>query len=162
MKKRYRLVLLLLLFTVGAFGQSKFTINGYVRDASNGEALIGATIYVKEINNGVVTNVYGFYSLTLDPGSYTFNYSYVGYSPEPQTVALDKNTELNINLKPESEQLEEVVIQAEREQANVENMEMSTNRLDIRTILKVPTFLGEADVFRSILLLPGVSTVGEG
>ncbi|HOO11238.1 MAG TPA: carboxypeptidase-like regulatory domain-containing protein, partial [Cyclobacteriaceae bacterium] len=54
--------------------QDKLTINGYVRDASNGEALIGATVYVKEINNGVVTNVYGFYSITLDPGAYTVNY----------------------------------------------------------------------------------------
>lgn len=143
-------------------GQSKYTINGYVRDSSNGEDLIGATIYVKEIANGVTTNVYGFYSITLEPGQYTLSYSYVGYSTQTQTLDLDKNVEININLVSESEQLEEIVITGEREQANVENTEMSTNKLDIRTILKVPTFLGEADVFRSILLLPGVSTVGEG
>ena len=142
--------------------QDKLTINGYVRDASNGEALIGATVYVKEINNGVVTNVYGFYSITLDPGAYTVNYSYVGYTTQSRNISLTKNQEVNIDLVIESEQLEEVVVTAEREQANMENMEMSTNKLDIRTILKVPTFMGEADVFRSILLLPGVSTVGEG
>ncbi|HCM75871.1 MAG TPA: hypothetical protein DIS90_05790, partial [Cytophagales bacterium] len=138
------------------------TINGYVKDASNGEALIGATVYVKEISNGVITNVYGFYSITLEPGSYTVNYSYVGYTTVSQNVDLSRNTEINIDLVMESEELEEIVITADLEQANVENMEMSTNKLDIRTILKVPTFLGEADVFRSLLLLPGVSTVGEG
>lgn len=153
---------LLLLPSMTSYAQTKFTINGYVRDASNGEDLIGATIYVKEISNGVTTNVYGFYSITLEPGEYSVVYSYVGYASQSQSITLDKNTELNINLQSESEQLEEIVITGEREQANMENTEMSTNRLDIRTIVKVPTFLGEADVFRSILLLPGVSTVGEG
>ena len=161
--KQIALVLTFLVFVPSiSHAQDKLTINGYVRDASNGEALIGATVYVKEINNGVVTNVYGFYSITLDPGAYTVNYSYVGYTTQSRNISLTKNQEVNIDLVIESEQLEEVVVTAEREQANMENMEMSTNKLDIRTILKVPTFMGEADVFRSILLLPGVSTVGEG
>ena len=161
--KQIALVLTFLVFVPSiSHAQDKLTINGYVRDASNGEALIGATVYVKEINNGVVTNVYGFYSITLDPGAYTVNYSYVGYTTQSRNISLTKNQEVNIDLAIESEQLEELVVTAEREQANMENMEMSTNKLDIRTILKVPTFMGEADVFRSILLLPGVSTVGEG
>lgn len=156
------LILLALLAMIDVYAQNKFTINGYVKDAANGEELIGATIYIKEINNGVTTNVYGFYSITLEPGNYTLSYTYVGYGQQIQNIILDKNTEININLISESEQLEEIVIQGDLEQANVENTEMSTNKLDIRTILKIPTFLGEADVFRSILLLPGVSTVGEG
>lgn len=161
--KQFILVLIFFIsFNATTQAQNKLTINGYVKDASNGEALIGATVYVKEISNGVITNVYGFYSITLDPGDYTVNYSYIGYRTVSQNVALTANQEINIDLVIESEELDEVVITGEREQANVENMEMSTNKLDIRTILKVPTFLGEADVFRSILLLPGVSTVGEG
>lgn len=162
MRKIYAFLSLFLFISGSVLAQDKFTINGYVKDASNGEALIGATVYVKEISNGAVTNVYGFYSITLMPGEYTINYSYIGYSLITKMVTLNENTELNIDLAPESEQLEEIIVQAEREQANVENMEMSTNKLDIKTILKVPTFLGEADVLRSILLLPGVSTVGEG
>ncbi len=162
MRKLCLLLSTFVLLSTSILAQDKFTINGYVKDASNGEALIGATVYVREISNGAVTNVYGFYSITLAPGDYTLNYSYIGYSPVSMSIALDKNVELNLELEPESEQLEEIIVQAEREQANVENMEMSTNKLDIRTILKVPTFLGEADVLRSLLLLPGVSTVGEG
>lgn len=161
-----RIVALLIIFLLAnahmALAQEKLTINGYVKDDSDGEALIGATVYIKEISNGTITNEYGFYSITLPQGDYTVTVSYVGYASITNTIELSSNTSLNIDLKAESEQLEEIVIQAEREQANVQNMEMSTNRIDINTILKVPTFLGEADVFRSILLLPGVSTVGEG
>ena len=142
--------------------QAKFTLNGVIKDASNGETLIGATVYVKELKNGGTTNEYGFYSITLPSGSYTIDYSYVGFELTSKLVVLDKNTQLNIELNPEASQLQEVVVQAELEQANVQNLEMSTNKLEMKTILKIPTLLGEVDVFRSLLLLPGVSTVGEG
>lgn len=142
--------------------QTKFVLNGYIRDAENGEALIGATVFVKEINNGAVTNVYGFYSVSLSPGAYSLMYNYLGYRPVSKTIELNQNIQLDIDLAPERSQLEEIVVRAEEEQANVENTEMSTNKLDMRTLLKLPTFLGETDVLRSILLLPGVSTVGEG
>ncbi|HRX00756.1 MAG TPA: carboxypeptidase-like regulatory domain-containing protein, partial [Cyclobacteriaceae bacterium] len=160
--RRIVLTLLVLLVSAEVFCQEKYTINGYIKDSSNGEALIGATVYIKEIANGVTTNVYGFYSITLEPGDYTVQFSYVGYSTQLQSISLQRNLELNVDLEIESETLEEIVIEGELEQANVENTEMSTNKLDIRTILKVPTLLGEADIFRSILLLPGVTTVGEG
>ncbi len=145
-----------------SFAQEKFTINGYIRDASNGEALIGATVYIKEINGGASTNEYGFYSITLPSSTYSINYSYIGFELVSKTVMLDKNTQISVELRPESEQLQEVVVQADMEQANVQNMEMSTNKLGIKTILRIPTLFGESDVLRSLLLLPGVSTVGEG
>jgi hypothetical protein len=151
-----------LLFTLPAFAQEKFTVNGYIKDTSNGEALIGATVYIREIKGGSTTNEYGFYSITLPAGDYSFTFSYVGFVTNPQSVSLTKNTQLNIELVPESAQLEEVVVKGELEQANVENLEMSTNKLEMKTILRVPTLFGETDVLRSLLLLPGVSTVGEG
>lgn len=159
---KFGLVVFVLSTSVKLQAQDKFTINGTVKDASNGETLIGATVYIKELKNGATTNEYGFYSITLSPGNYTIDYSYVGFELVSKQVALDKNTQLNVELNPETSQLEEVVVQAELEQANVQNLEMSTNKLEMKTILKIPTLLGEADVFRSLLLLPGVSTVGEG
>jgi hypothetical protein len=155
--------LLFLLFS-SAHGQSldKFTINGYIKDAADGEALIGATVYIKEINNGALTNEYGFYSITLPPGSYTVSVTYLGYLTASRPVILDKNTQVSIELASESTQLKEVTVEAEADQPTVRNTEMSTNRLDIKTISKIPTLLGEVDVIRSLLLLPGVSTVGEG
>lgn len=162
MKYLLNVIVLCLATCATALGQAKFVLNGYIRDTDNGEALIGATIFIKEIDNGSVSNVYGFYSITLSPGTYTLMFNYLGYQPISKTIALDQNTQLDIELVPERAQLEEIVVEAEEEQANVENAEMSTNRLDMRTLQKLPTFLGETDVLRSILLLPGVSTVGEG
>jgi len=145
-----------------ALAQDKFTVNGYIKDISNGEALIGATVFIKELSSGATTNEYGFYSLTLPVGTYSVSYTYIGFQPIAKTIELTKNTQLTVELSTNSEELQEVVIQGELEQATVENTEMSTNKLDIKTILKLPTLFGEADVIRSILLLPGVSTVGEG
>lgn len=152
----------ILFFPLLAAAQQKFTVSGYVKDATNGEALIGATILIKETGSGVTTNAYGFYSITLPAGAFSLHYSYIGYAFQDHSVTLDQNTHLDIELKPEADQLEEVVVTGEAEQANARNLEMSTNSLNIKTILKVPMLFGEADVFRSILLLPGVTTVGEG
>jgi hypothetical protein len=161
---RFSLSILLLsaAAAVSAQNPNKFTLNGYIKDASNGEALIGATVYVTETQGGGVTNEYGFYSVTLASGSYTLHYSYVGYSPITKVVQLDKNVRLDVELSGEESQLQEVIVQAELEQANVQNLEMSTNKLDMKIIQRIPAFLGEADVIRSLQLLPGVSTVGEG
>jgi CarboxypepD_reg-like domain/TonB-dependent Receptor Plug Domain len=155
-------VFLFLAFNLSAQTPTKHTISGYIKDAANGEALIGASVYVTETQGGSVTNEYGFYSITLPTANYTLHYSYVGYSTIVKVIALDKNVRNDIELSSEEEQLQEVVVQAELEQANVQNIEMSTNKLDIKTIQKVPAFLGEADIIKSLQLLPGVSTVGDG
>lgn len=164
MRKLY--IVLILFFAVGVAGaqqsSGKFTISGYIKDASNGEALIGATVYVTETQTGGITNEYGFYSITLPAANYNLNYSYLGYQAVAKNIGLDKNTRIDIELTPEAAQLQEVVVQAEAEQANVQNMEMSTNKLEIKTIQKIPAFLGEVDIIKSLQLLPGVSTVGEG
>lgn len=150
------------LVSLSSIAQDKFTINGSVRDSANGEALIGVTVYIKETRGGTTTNEYGFYSITLPAGTYTVDYSYVGFRPQMLTIMLDRNVQQMIELSAEAEQLEEVVVQAEIEQANVQNAEMSTNKLEIKTIQRVPMLFGEADIIRSLQLLPGVSTVGEG
>lgn len=157
-----RWILFCVLLAGSTFGQQKVTLNGYIRDGANGEALIGATVFVKEANTGTVTNEYGFFSITLPAGGYTVSFSYVGYVTQVKPMELAQNQRLEIELVAEVEELEEVVISGELEQANVRNMEMSTNKLDMKVIQKIPAFLGEVDVLRSIQLLPGVSTVGEG
>jgi hypothetical protein len=155
-------IFLLCLIQVPAFAQTKFTISGYIKDAANGEALIGATIYVKSLSTGVTTNVYGFYSITLAEGNYDVDVSYIGFATQSKTIALNENLRLDIELKGEGKQLEEVVVVSTKDEEGVKAMEMSTNRLDMKTILKMPAFLGEADVIKSLQQLPGVSTVGEG
>ena len=159
-----KITLFIVFLSTGAlFAQSnKVTISGYIKDAANGEALIGATLYVKEVGAGGVTNEYGFYSVTVTPGNVNLHYSYLGYASVYKFIELNKNERLDIELSSEAEQLQEVIIQGEVEQASVQNAEMSTNKMDIKTIQKLPSFLGEVDIIRSLQLLPGVSTVGEG
>ncbi|MEL7122233.1 MAG: TonB-dependent receptor, partial [Bacteroidota bacterium] len=133
-----------------------------VRDASNGETMIGATVVVKGSTVGTVTNEYGFYSLSLEPGDYTLVVSYLGYTDFTLDINLVANRKLDFEISEGGTQLDEIVITAKEEDQNVTNIQMSVEQLDMGTIQKLPTLLGETDVIRSILLLPGVTTVGEG
>ncbi len=145
-----------------AFGQEKFTVNGYLRDGSNGETLIGANVFIKELSTGANSNEYGFYSISLPQGKYTIEYSYLGFETVTQVVELDQDRKIDMEFEAEGIEIEEIVITGEAENANVSDVEMSANKLDIATIQKMPTLLGEVEVLRSIQLLPGVSSVGEG
>jgi CarboxypepD_reg-like domain/TonB-dependent Receptor Plug Domain len=151
------------LLTTASFAQEKLTVSGYVKDAADGEGLIGVSVYNKETGTGAITNSYGFYSVTLPKGNYVFVISYVGYERLTRTVDLSaQNIRLDLELKEEGRELQELVVAARREDDNVKNIEMSVNRVGIKTIQRIPALLGEVDVVRSIQLLPGVSTVGEG
>lgn len=160
------LLLIWLLVSLGnslTFGQDKQTISGYIKDAANAEGLIGASIYVKEASTGAVTNNYGFYSISLPRGTYNLVISSVGYAKQTRFVDLSaQSVRLDLELTQEGRTLQEVVVSTNREDDNVKNIEMSVNRIDVRTIQRLPALLGEVDVVRSIQLLPGVGTVGEG
>ncbi len=160
--KKFLTGLLCLIFSLPLLAQEQFTLSGYIREASNGEALIGATVYIDEIKNGTVTNVYGFYSVTLPKGAYHANYQYIGFGDVKKEVHLDQNIRLDLELEIAERQMDEVIITGDAIDANVSDIEMSTAKLDIKTIDKMPAFVGEVDIIKSIQMLPGVSTVGEG
>ena len=153
---------LFLLCAYPTLAQEKFTLNGYVRDASDGEELIGVTVLVKELKNGVITNPYGFYSLTLTAGTYNIQYSFIGYQTISRQIVLDKDTELNISLAEESIELEEVVVTGESPEANVVDIQMSRNEINIQQVKKLPALFGEPDIIKTIQLMPGVISAGEG
>ncbi|WP_159477202.1 TonB-dependent receptor [Dyadobacter sp. 3J3] len=154
--------LLLSFFSIASFAQTKHTVSGYVKDIANGEGLIGVSVYVREAQTGVVTNPYGFYSLTLPAGTYTVVYSYIGYQKNTKTIELNADQTVSIELADESENLKEVTISTKKDDENVRSIEMSVNKVEMKTIRKMPALLGEVDLIRSIQLLPGVTTVGEG
>lgn len=156
------LTALCFLLVTTSWGQSKHTISGYVKDASNGEALIGVTVYVNEIANGTTTNVYGFYSITLPAGTYHLQYKYMGFADGKKVVNLNQNVKANLELKMAKEQLDEIVVTDKAIDENVRSTQMSVSKIDIKTITKMPAFAGESDILKSIQLLPGVATVGEG
>lgn len=138
------------------------TISGYVLDAESGESLIGASVIIKELGVGTISNNYGFYSLALEPGSYTLVCSYIGYEDFERKVELSQDFRLEINLKPESEELDEVQIRGERRDQNITQVEMGVEKLQTKTIKSIPALMGEVDLIKAIQLLPGVHSTTEG
>jgi hypothetical protein len=141
---------------------TKHTISGKVTDKSNGEGLIGATVYIKEMNNGSSTNAYGFFSITLPEGQYSLTFSYIGYRTRVTSVQLSQDIKLNIEMELKQQTLKEVEVTSERLDKNVVKPEMSTFKMDIKTIQKIPALFGEVDILKAIQMLPGVQSVSEG
>jgi hypothetical protein len=155
-------LLLLLLIPIAGIAQGKSTLSGYIKDNSNGEELIGATLYIAELQTGTSANVYGFYSITVNPGKYTLQISYVGYTTQVVVVDLSKDVELNFGLLPEATQMQEVVVKAERDDANITSTQMSTRQINVAQVRKLPALLGEVDIIKNIQMQPGVISAGEG
>ncbi len=169
MKLLYTLLIALIFFSPFAHAEKgeaekekKVTITGIVTDKSNGESLIGATIYVRELQTGTVSDVYGHYSLSLVPGKYTISISYIGYKAEVKSFDLTTGVTYNVELTTAKETLSEVVITSEQADKNVVQPEMSTFKMDIATIEKIPALFGEVDILKAIQMLPGVQSVSEG
>jgi hypothetical protein len=159
---RFLILVLCLLFGLLANGQSKFTVNGYVKDSATGETIVGATITIVGQSKTVSTNQYGFYSITLDEGSYGLSVSHVSYFAKQMDLSLTDNRELDILLPSKAAAMNEVVVFSRRKDANVRNAQMSKIELSINQIKGVPAFLGEVDILKTIQLLPGVRNAGEG
>ncbi|WP_020530482.1 TonB-dependent receptor [Flexithrix dorotheae] len=145
-----------------AFSQDKYTISGYLKDASNAEELIGATVFVKEINNGVVTNPYGFYSITLPPGDYTISFSYIGYQTQSTNITLSEDISFNMELLEESTELTEVVVTAEEEDHHVKDLSIGRSEINIKEVKQLPALFGEPDIIKAVQMQPGVLIAGEG
>ncbi|MCX6291889.1 MAG: TonB-dependent receptor [Bacteroidetes bacterium] len=156
-------------FSINLFAQDKpgqeirkYTISGFVKEASSGESLLGTNVYVKEGLHGTSTNAYGFYSLTLPKGNYTLVVSFIGYIEQQFKINLDKDVRQNVSLDNKPVETREVTVTAEKEDKNVQGIEMGKNTLEVEKIKTLPSFLGEVDVLKSIQLLPGVQSAGEG
>lgn len=153
---------LCLLTTAVGFSQNKFSLSGIITDSTTSETLIGVSVSVKEAGISTVTNQYGFYSLSLPQGDYSLEVSYIGYAVLREAVALNQNTRKNIALQSSDVLIEEVVITGNSKAVNIRKPEMSVSQLRIEEIKKSPVVLGEVDILKSILNLPGVTNAGEG
>ena len=159
----FLLCLFSLVCIVSAKSQNKVTISGNVEDALSGEQLIGATIKVEQNENtGTTTDVNGEYSLSLPAGTYRLRFNYVGYSEEIKEITLRGKQVLNVRLNPAEVELKEVIVSSEKQDANVSEVSMGKDNLSIELIRKLPAFLGEVDVLKTVQLLPGVLSAGEG
>jgi hypothetical protein len=150
------------LFTLSSYSQEKFTLSGVITDIKNNETLIGVNVYIPEIKSSTTTNEYGFYSITLPAATYTVLISYIGFQIESQKIELSENKKMNFSLSESGEMLKEVIITDNNPRSAIRSPEMSLNKLSISAIKKMPVVLGEVDVLKSLLLLPGVTNAGEG
>ncbi len=164
MIKKYFLAFIILFFTIIGFAQTKkHTISGTITDSKSGEELIGASIYVEELKTGVVTNSYGFYSLSLPSGKYNIIFSYTGFDIQKKQIDFSSDQKMNIELIEKNKQLKEVVVSADKpDNRNVQQTKMSVVKLDIKEIKKIPLLLGEVDIIKAIQLLPGIQSAGDG
>ena len=166
MKIRHFLFVLVLISSFSSThnlkAQTKFTLSGYVRDASTGEDLIGVTVYFPSLKSGVVTNVYGFYSITLPEGNYDVQFSYVGYATQNLSLDLLIDIQRDIELTSEVSTMQEIVITGEAQDINVTGLEISTERIDIDQLKRMPSIFGEPDLIKAVQMMPGVITAGEG
>lgn len=159
----YKIALFLLLFASTLCAQQRVTMSGYVKDAQTGEDLIYANVYNKANTlDGVTTNLYGFYSLSLPPGQYTIVASYIGYEDQQLELNLTQDTTFNIELSMGTVFDSVITVTDERGATNVETTQMGTVELSMADVKKLPAFMGEVDLLKTIQLLPGVQSGGEG
>ena len=144
------------------FSQEKVTINGTVYDNNSNETLIGVSVYFPELKSGTTTNEYGFYSITVPKGNYKIQVSYLGFKSIIEYLNLTENVTKNFKLEEETESLDEIIIESDIEKLNIKTPQMSVNKLTAATIKQIPVVLGESDIIKSIILLPGVTSAGEG
>lgn len=157
--KHLFLFLLLLPFT--AMGQQTASVNGYVTDASNGETLISANVALQGTSKGDATNNSGYYTITnIEPGTYTLVVSYLGYERYEEKIDLEEgeNMRVDVELQPEGYQLDELVVRSEEEERSKKNIGIA--RMETELINQLPSVF-QADVFRSIQLLPGVKAASD-
>lgn len=160
---RFLLIVLLLTLSLAALAQNRYTIKGRINNADNGETLIGVSVGVKERpQQGSFGDESGYYILTLPQGEYNLIFKLIGYNTKQIKIKLNEDKTLNVDLEPEVVSLGEVEISAQRTNENVKNVQSGVDKLEIEMVNKIPVLLGERDILKTIQLLPGVMSAGEG
>jgi hypothetical protein len=155
----------LLFFLLSAsflYSQERFTISGTVTAKNTKETLFGVNVVISNLKIGATTNEYGYYVFNAPKGKHTITVSYLGYKTLEQTIEVSQNTRLNFSLEEEDQLLQEVVVTDRKNKAEIQKPEMSVNKLSMQEVKRLPVLLGEVDILKTILNLPGVTNAGEG
>lgn len=161
---KYLQILLLTVFIpISSFTQEKININGNIKDGATGEDLIGAKVKIKELpGKGAISNVYGFYSLSIAKGDYTLIYSFVGFETFEKPITVDQDLTIDIELGMKADFLKTVVVNAEKEDDNITSSDMGVTKITPKDIETIPVLFGEKDIIKVMQLTPGVKSAGEG
>jgi len=157
----------IILTTIITLNAQKVTLSGIVKDATSGETIAGAYIILKDTlsktaPNGAVTNTAGFYSITVEKGTYILNVNYLGYKQISEQITITSNLKKNIEIEPFAIVTDEVVVTGQAADRNVTRVDVGRMEMRIEAIRAMPAFMGEADVLKAIQLLPGVQSGSEG
>ena len=155
-------ILFFLLFGSIITGQEKVTLSGYISDLESNETLFGVNVIFPKLQIGTTSNEYGFYSISLPRGIHEIKITYLGFNGILQEINIEQQITQNFKLSPTLELLDEVIVEDDVEKLNIRSPQMSVNKLAINTIKSIPAALGEVDIIKSITLLPGVTSGGEG
>ncbi|MFC5407899.1 TonB-dependent receptor domain-containing protein [Larkinella bovis] len=142
--------------------KSHHSLTGYVRDAATRQPIQGVTVFITENRQGVYTGRDGFFILPLPTGTYNVKFTHLGFRPQTHTITVNRTVLAEVYLEDDSKDLEEVTVTSESPDRNVKKVELGVSQMTIKTLRRIPALMGEVDVIRSLLLLPGVTTVGEG
>ena len=156
------IIAFVMLISMNTNAQNSFVLSGIVKDANTGESLTGVSIYEENTKAGTSSDVNGNYSLSLTEGEHFLTFSFIGYNKQIKTINLTKNVILEIKLSSSENQLDDVVVSAKKPDENVTSTEVSTEKLNIEQIKKIPIVMGETDIFKTIQMLPGINSVAEG
>lgn len=164
MRNSLSILLFFCCFFIGqtVFSQTRYTISGYVSDKSNGESAIGANVYIKELMKGTSTNQYGFFSLSVEAGQYTLVVSYIGFTDYVQKIELKSNQKLKIELSPSTIMTDVFEVTDEKTDQNTQSSQMGLMQMEIKQVKEMPALFGEVDILKTIQLLPGIQSSGEG
>jgi hypothetical protein len=156
------ILILLISFLIPYLGVTQsFTISGNITDSSSGESLIGASLFDKPSGFGTISNTYGYYSITLQAGEHILKFDYLGFDLQEKIIDLKEDLTLDINLVPSILKMNEVVIRGNKKKS-LESTQMSATEMEVKQIKKLPVLMGEVDILKTIQLLPGIQSAGEG
>ncbi len=161
LKEKFILISLLFISFQG-ISQQKFTISGTIKSKKTGETIIGASIRLLNQNAGIASNEYGFYAFTLASGDYVLEVSAIGKKNDTISIILDKDIKMNFSLTDADKVLDEVTVRTSRGGRTISGTQMGIEKLSISEIKNIPVLLGEKDVLKTIQLLPGIKSAGEG
>ena len=140
----------------------EFTLNGNLKDGFENDPLAGATIFVRDLELAVSSDAYGKFEIKLPGGLHLFEIRMLGFESKIVGVNILSSSDWEIELLPEATELDEVLVNATADDSNIKSSIVGMTKLTPLDIKEMPVFLGEPDVIKSILTLPGVSVVGEG